>query len=58
MHIARMINHQKQIIEKIEEIARIMESLAIAKVDLKDLIKMSESEVDKSFEEMTKLNRQ
>lgn len=57
LHLARMINHQHQIIDKIQEIAKNIEKLYISRQELKELLQKSEVDIEKGFEEITKVNR-
>lgn len=45
MDLARLINHQHQIISKIEEIAKLIENVQIAKSELKLLLDQSAEKV-------------
>lgn len=52
--LARLINHQLSIIDKIEEIAKLLEKLSIAKQELTVLVRTNQNELEASFKDMNK----
>lgn len=45
LNLAKLINHQHKIIDKIQELAQVIEKMHIAKAELKALVNQSQSEI-------------
>lgn len=49
MNIAKLINHQHKIIEQVQQVAKLIENLDIAKAELRNLMKKGKDEILREF---------
>lgn len=52
--LAKLINHQLKIIDKIDEIAKLLEKLSTAKHELKELVRESHEGLDATLQNIEK----